>query len=222
MKIYKRKGVEMNRIRTAILMVLLTCLCMIGNAQIFNQKSTQLRRLAEQVAALNVYKQYLKKGYNIARTGLTVINDFKNGDLNIHRLFFSSLKLVNPNIKNYSKVAEIILMRSKIRGTYRNTISKLNDSGMYGEEDLEMLKKAFQEIQKESERMFNDLMDLVTDGNLELKDDERIKRIDKIYNEMSDVFAFHSSLRRDLIQMEKNKKHQKKEVEKEKIIHGID
>jgi hypothetical protein len=80
----------------------------------FNQKSTQKKYLLQQIAALKVYLGYAKKGYTIVTSGVNTIRNIKNGDLNLHRDFFNRLKNVNPSIRKYAKVADIIAYQVKI------------------------------------------------------------------------------------------------------------
>src|SRR5258706_14560273 len=72
------------------------------------QKKTQIKYLLQQIAANKVYIDYLEKGYSIARNGLQTIQNIKKGDFNLHFNFFDSLKKVNPKIKGWAKVADII------------------------------------------------------------------------------------------------------------------
>ena len=58
----------------------------------FRQKETQKKYLLEQIAALNVYLGYVKEGYSIARDGLRIINDIKQGDFKLHDDKFQSLQ----------------------------------------------------------------------------------------------------------------------------------
>lgn len=193
----------------------------VANAQIFNQKNSQLRRLAEQIVALKAYGGYIKEGYKIARKGLNTINDLKKGDLKIHTVFFSSLRSVNPNIKRYAKVADVIFMVAKINHNYRPTTDYLDESRMYGEEDLELIKRVLREARADAGRLLNDLNDLVKDGNMELKDDERILRIDQVHSETVELFAFNEKIRRDVVQISKQRKQLSKEVRNEMLLHGI-
>src|SRR5690606_37042983 len=80
----------------------------------FQQKKTQKKYLIKQVAALQIYLGYVKKGYEIARQGLNLIGDIKDGDFSLHKDYFESLKAVNPAIRNSAKVAEIILLQKLI------------------------------------------------------------------------------------------------------------
>ncbi|MCA6438992.1 MAG: hypothetical protein IM581_03630, partial [Chitinophagaceae bacterium] len=79
-----------------------------------NQKSTQKKYLLQQIAALQVYIGYAKKGYTVVTSGINTIRNIKNGDLNLHRDFFNRLKNVNPAIRRYAKVADIIAYQVKI------------------------------------------------------------------------------------------------------------
>src|SRR5674476_818487 len=74
----------------------------------FAQKQTQKKYLLQQIAALQTYISTAEKGYKIASDGIHTISNIKNGELNLHSLFFNSLKTVNPKIKNATIVAEII------------------------------------------------------------------------------------------------------------------
>src|SRR3546814_4811730 len=51
----------------------------------FRQKKTQKEYLVMQIAALQAYIQVAKRGYEIAKTGLTTIGNIKDGDFNLHR-----------------------------------------------------------------------------------------------------------------------------------------
>src|SRR5438067_1061295 len=73
-----------------------------------NQKATQTKYLGAQIALLQTYLGYLKKGYSVVNTGLTTIGRIKSGDLDLHGTFFSSLKAVSPRVKNSEKVAELL------------------------------------------------------------------------------------------------------------------
>ena len=80
----------------------------------FRQKRTQIRYLVNQLAALQVYIELGQEGYAIYRDGLQLVGDIKNGDFNLHKDYLGSLMLVNPAIKRYKKVAEIIAFQVRI------------------------------------------------------------------------------------------------------------
>ncbi|MBB2148948.1 hypothetical protein [Pedobacter gandavensis] len=155
-------------------------------AEFFKQKKTQKKYLLQQIAALQVYIEYAKKGYDIASSGLRTIKDISNGEFGLHSAFITSLKAINPVVRNNVKVAEII--ESQIR------ISKVFGSVQYS--DLLSLNNQLY-VQNVQENVIaecgNDLEELllvITSGKLEMSDQQRLIRIDRIYQSMSDKYAF--------------------------------
>jgi len=204
------------------LIVLLICTAGTKAQGILNQKGSQLKRLAEQVALLQTYMGYLKEGYRIADKGLATINDIKNGDLNIHKIFFSSLKQVNPNILKYSKVADILYTQVRTLRSCRQASTFVQRSGMYGEQEIEQLKRLFQKVIKECAYVIDELAMLTTNGNLEMTDDERIKRIDGLHKEMTNTAAFNEWMRNQASQMSTYRRHQQNELIREERLHGFE
>ncbi len=83
-------------------------------AEWFKQKETQKRYLIQQIAAFQAYLGYVQKGFSIAQKGLSTISNIKKGDFNLHKDFFASLKSINPKIRNYAKVADIVRFQLQI------------------------------------------------------------------------------------------------------------
>src|SRR5665213_507499 len=99
------------------------------------QKKTQIKYLVSQIAAYQVYATYLEKGYAIAKNGLTAIQNIKKGDFSLHDEYFTSLKNVNPKIKLYWKVADIIALQIKIvQGYHRQKNALLQRSQLTSDE----------------------------------------------------------------------------------------
>ena len=74
----------------------------------FAQNKTQKKYLLQQIAALEVYLTDVKKGYQIVSGGLNAIHTIKHGEFNLHQAYFTSLKKVNPNIKDMAMLADIL------------------------------------------------------------------------------------------------------------------
>ncbi|HWW41919.1 hypothetical protein [Pedobacter sp.] len=160
---------------------------------IFNQKGSQLKRLAEQVAALQAYMGVLNKGYKIAKEGLKTINDFKSGEYNLHNIFFTSLKTVNPKIKKYVKVAEIITIQVELLNNCKKTYEQVKSSHQFAVNEEVYIGQVFDKVISDCEAAIDDLIALTTDSSLEMKDDERIEHIDQIYLDMQDMNVFCKS-----------------------------
>src|SRR5690606_36713128 len=102
----------------------------------FRQKKTQIEYLIQQIAALQLYIGYAKKGYNIAKEGLNTIGGFTRGEFDLHGNFIHSLKKVNPEIKPYTRMADIIAMLEKIVLGHSSTFRELRRSVVLSGDEL--------------------------------------------------------------------------------------
>lgn len=157
-----------------------------NTAEWLRQKNTQKKYLLQQIAALQIHLESIKKGYRIARTGLHAVSDLKNGEFNLHSLYFQSLKKVNPTIRKYGRIAEISATQVKILKDYKALQDRIQADGMYSRAELDYIDRALGSILDNCEQVISDLIDVVSDGKLELKDDERLERIDQLYNAMQE------------------------------------
>lgn len=190
-------------------------------AEWFNQKQTQKKYLLQQIAALQVYIGYAKKGYNIAKEGLNTIGGFTRGEFNLHTDYINSLKLVNPEIKRYAKVGEIIAIQVKIVQNYNRTYRTLNSSDAFSDDELAYIRRVFRRLLDDCGKTLDELITITTDGKLEMKDDERIERIDKLYLDMQDEFTFSQSFSNDAKSLAASRIKEKTDVQTSGVLHGI-
>lgn len=180
------------------------------------QKETQKKYLLEQIAALKTYIGYAEEGYSIAKKGLNTIKDIKNGDFNLHDNFFKSLSAVNPEIKKYSKVAAIISMQISITKLVRNSRFKQLTSV-----ELNYLQQVFNNVLDDCAINLDELFGLVTDGEQQMKDDERIKRIDKLYTDMQDKQIFVQSFSNSAKRLSLNRRNDQYDIEIQRKLNGL-
>ncbi len=156
----------------------------------FRQKATQKKYLIQQIAALQVYSGYLSKGYSIAKNGINTIKSIKNGDKLQHTNYFNSLVIVNPQIKRLKKVSDIIAMQLSITKQSGNAIKSCRNNHHFTSSEINYLQGVFDKLLSDCAKNLDELLNLITNGNLQMKDDERIKAIDKIYADMQDKQQF--------------------------------
>lgn len=161
-----------------------------NNAEWFHQKATQKKYLLQQIAALQVYAGYLSKGYTIAKDGLNTIQDLKKGDLTLHSNHFTALFTVNPKVKRYAKVAAILSLQINIVRQVGSTIKECRKRGQLTGTEFTYLEKVFKTLTDDCSNSLETLSDILLDGKVSMKDDERISAIDRIYNDMQDKQVF--------------------------------
>jgi hypothetical protein len=187
----------------------------------FRQKATQRKYLIEQIAALKAYSIVLKKGYDVSRKGLTTIGDIKNGDFNLHNAYFNSLKAVNPEISKYPHGKDIITIQQDISSLSANSKTTATNSGLFNSDELSYIRSVYDRLSKDCLQTLDGLEAVSTPGKLEMKDDERIGRIDKLYAQSLDQLAFAKSFSANVQMMIVQKNKEETDLESLRRMYGI-
>lgn len=204
-----------------LLIILLTAMATVTRAQtwneVFKQKETQKKYLIQQIAAMKLYAGYLKKGYDIANKGINSIKDISKGEFDLHQSFFTSLKMVNPAIAGNSKIAQVI--------AWQMTISKdllaLSSRTELPPSDKSYIRQVRLKVMKECEQDMEELLLVVTQGKLEMKDHERINRLDKVYESMKDKYQFTQSFSNQVKTLSLQKEQEERNNEASKKLYGF-
>ena len=186
-----------------------------------NQKSTQKKYLLQQIAALQVYIGYAKKGYNIVSGGINTIRDIKKGELNLHNTFFSSLKTINPKISRYAKVADIIFYQVRIIKLVRQTLQSIREANQFTVQEIEYCKIVLDALLNDCVQSITELLDIITPDKLQMTDDERLGKIDKLYLDMQDKFTFCNVMSDDISLLAVQQLTEKAVINRSKLINGI-
>lgn len=156
----------------------------------FRQKKTQRKYLLQQIAALKVYLEYLKEGYKIVDKGLTAIGDIKNGTFNLDKNYLNSLKQVSPVVKNSPKVKGILQYQYSISSDFRKFLENCRKDENLTPNEVQYIEDVYQNMLRQSEASIDELMVITTADEAEMKDDERLLRLDKVHADMQDMYAF--------------------------------
>jgi hypothetical protein len=180
--------------KKCLLMVIICCSVSCVQAQTFNewfkQKKTQIQYLVDQIAALKVYSESLEKGYKITNGGLKFIHGIKEGDFDLHEMYFNSLKKVNAQVKSYSKIADIILKQTAILKACKKQKNLMRERLEFSDEELNYSDKVFENLLDGCGEIIDQLTAVLSDGIFEMKDGERIEIIDQLYDQMEERYAF--------------------------------
>jgi hypothetical protein len=175
----------------------------------FRQKKTQKKYLVQQIAALKVYLEYLKEGYNITKKGLGMIGDIKDGNFNDHSNYFESLSLVNPLVKQSGKVALIGMMQQQILSEFRKLKDDCRTDGNLTVDEMDYVTAVRSNMLTQCEKSISELNTIIKDNSSQMRDDERIERIELIYDDMLDkrdfARSFANSTRMIMAQRDRDK-----------------
>ncbi|MDQ0107464.1 hypothetical protein J2T02_002583 [Chitinophaga terrae (ex Kim and Jung 2007)] len=159
-------------------------------AEWWSQKKTQKKYLIQQIGLFQLYLGYVKKGYDIANSGLTLVGDIKNGDFGIHQAYFNSLSIVPPEVKKYRGVAAILDLYATIERACQREIVGLPLKEQLVAEDAQYINLVKDDLLRSASLGLSQLLNILTDGSLQLREDERLRRIDAIYADFQDKLLF--------------------------------
>jgi len=161
-----------------------------------------------QIAKLQVLISETEKGYEIVREGLTIIGDIKQGDFNLHQLFFNSLMLVKPEIRRYIKVADMLTMQATMLSAYHAGYSQFKAAGLFSPHQVDYINALYQGILGKNRDDILELTGILTDGKWQMNDAQRLTRIDDLYatvtSQYESFFQFNDRLQLLLLQKKQN------------------
>jgi hypothetical protein len=184
-------------------------------------QAKQREELLKQIAAFKVYIGYAQKGYSIAQKGLSTISDFKRGEFNLHEDYFNSLKKINPKIKSYTRVAEIISLQVKVWNNYSHIIRQVRQDDLFHGDEIAYIKRVFERLIENCDGTLAELIVIVTAGKLEMKDDERIKRIDALYQNMLESYTFCEDFSNQTRLMSRSRAKEATDVKTSRALRGF-
>lgn len=159
-------------------------------AEWFKQKKTQKKYSLAQIAAYQAYINVLQKGYDIAKNGLSTISSIKSGDFNQHNGYFSSLKTVSPTVQQYAATSDAVALQANVMQVYSKMKNEMLRSAWLSSADKAYIQKVLTGVLEKCSANMDELTSLYTNGQLELKDDERMQRISAVYRDIQDIYVF--------------------------------
>jgi hypothetical protein len=187
----------------------------------FKQKKTQRKYLARQIALLQVYLGYLKKGYEIADKGITTINNIKNGDFNLHRDFFGSLNKVNPHIASSAQVADILAFQVHIVQNLKRVNNFCRENKQFTAEEIRYVAAVYTNMLALVNASIAELLMVVQPNQTQMKDDERLTRIVHLYEQTRERHAFSKAFDQQVRLMAAERQRESRSLEQIRLLHHI-
>jgi hypothetical protein len=180
------KGVEMKKV------LLICALCFSGWMRSYGQayEIAQLLLNVEKLSQLNAILDDLRTSYRVLDHGYSAIRDISHGNFTLHKQFLDGLMEVSPVVRNYGKIAGIVDMQVKLVKEYKGAYGGFRQSGNFNVRELEYMAQVYENLVRLSLHNLDELLMVVTAGELRMSDDERLKAIDRIYASMEDKLLF--------------------------------
>jgi len=197
-------------------------LCFQAHGQLFgNQDKKMIQNNILQIGYLQTYSGYLDKGLSIAHEGLDWMHSFKNGELGLHGLYYSSLLQVNPNIKKYPVAQKTVDLYAKMETLQTSVYKNISSTGMLSSQEKQPPKTLVNNLMDAAEKDTDELNNLLTDGKYRLTDDERIQRIDEVSKRIVGKYNSLSGVEKRVNTIITGRKHQKEAISRLRQLYGM-
>ncbi|MEO6177431.1 MAG: TerB family tellurite resistance protein [Flavobacterium circumlabens] len=156
-------------------------------------QSVEIQQLILNIEKLSQFKKILsdmKKGYELLSGGYKTVKDMTEGNFSLHKTFLDALMQVSPAVKNYKRVAEIVEYQISIVKESRNGMNRFIKSGNFSGQEINYFEKVYGNLLNQSLRNLDELTMVITADKLRMSDDERLKAVDDIYEQMQDKLLF--------------------------------
>lgn len=185
-------------------------------AEWFKQKSTQKKYLLQQISALMTYRQYAQKGYAIAKGGLGSVTNYLSDEFDLHLDNYKKLRQVNIQARNHPHAKAVLELQHDIlqRTNAIQSISGLqaSEKGHMGSVCVALLK--------DCNGLLHDLELLLTDGEVTMSDEQRLRQLYKLHQQMRDNYLFASDFYRQCKVYAAQRQQQQKDLQSIKQLYG--
>lgn len=183
------------------------------------QKKTQKQYLIEQIAQYKIYLELVEKGYKIAKEGLTTIHDIKNGEFKLHENYMDSLRIVGAQVSKYPKIKLIESLYAEIKAVTASSQNRLGQSGYLSSDELGYIGSVYGRLLEDCERITDALKDVTRDGPLSMRDDERFKRIDLLFDQIRSNYGFAKAFSSEAMVLAATRLRETDDIKSRRAIH---
>jgi hypothetical protein len=160
----------------------------VATAQV--QEMQQLILDIEKLTQLKGILSDMKTGYQIYQQGYGSISQLSKGNFDLHSVYLNGLLSINPTVKNYGRVAEIVTQQVSLISEYKSAYKQFQQSGSFSVSELNYMSSVYTQLVSQSLQNLDDLTNVLTAGKLRMSDDERMRAIDRIFASSSDKLQF--------------------------------
>lgn len=211
--------VPFKAIRYVILGLLFAMMTQSSKAQ--SSEAKQLLLNVEKLSQLKNILADMKKGYTIITNGYNAVRDISKGNFKIHEVFLDGLMVVNPEIKKYKRVADIISYQKNIISEYQQALSRFSSSKNFSADEINYFTKVYQQLFNQSLDNLDELLMVITSSKLRMADNERLMAIDRIFLDTQDKLIFLRSFNKEASILNLQRQKEKSDVQATKKYFNL-
>ncbi|MET0570451.1 MAG: TerB family tellurite resistance protein [Pedobacter agri] len=155
-----------------------------------SSEAQQLLLNVEKLSQLKNILSDMKRGYEVLSKGYNSVRGIAQGNFSLHETFLDGLLLVSPEVRKYHRVAELIAAQGKLIREYKLAYQGFGSSGSFSASELEYFSRVYASLASESLEHLEELLRVISSGELRMNDADRLSVIDRLANQMDAKLAF--------------------------------
>lgn len=206
-----------------LIMILVILVASLGSGKAVAQ-TDEIAQLLLNVEKLAQFKQILsdmKKGYDVLHGGYSAIKDLSEGNFSLHKTFLDALLEASPTVRQYYKIPKIISYQVALMKDYKAALNRFRDSGQFRPEEISYLERVYGNLLSQSLRNLDELAGVITSGKLRMSDDERLKAIDRIHDDMEDKVSFLASFNGSTTMLALQRQREQEQILRLKTLNNL-
>lgn len=207
-----------------IILSLLGCFLTLGFVQKGHAQSQEAEQLLLDFQKYNQLKKMLSQlvtGYNVVKNGYDNVKGIASGSFDLHNAFINGLYAVNPAVRNYQRIPDIIRYESSILKEYKTCFNQFKQDGHFNSDEISYMGEVYSNLFNKSIGNINELIMVTTANKTQMSDDERIKVIDRIYLDIQDKYVFLKSFDNATKKLSLQRAKQQGDVNTTKALYGL-
>lgn len=193
----------------------------ISRAQSIAQELEQLQLDYQKLAGLKSILQQMYKGYQVVSSGYNSVKSVAQGNLNLHQAFLDGLMIVSPTVRKYPRVADIINDQMELVSEYRSAYGSFKQDPHFNPDEISYMTDVYNNLVSASLSNLNTLTMVMSDNQLRMSDNERLRMIDMLYTTGHDQLTFlrqFNNQTRDVAIVRANNQNDQQTIQK---LYGV-
>lgn len=177
------------------------------------------------IQKLNQLREILQRmydGYKLVMDGYTKIKNVTSGAYDLHDLFLDGLYLVNPTVKKYRRVVDIVEYQLRIVKEYKAAYKRFQRSDAFKPEQLVYIAEVYGKLLDDSVESVEELLMIITARKLRMSDDERIHAIDRVFGDVEKQLHFLRKFNTQQTMLAIERTREKAEIGTIKGLYGVE
>lgn len=208
--------------RLLIILLLITPLLLFSRkCKAQQEESEQLILNWAKLQQMEAILDNMYAGYTILSTGYNKIKMIAEGNYSLHQLFLDGLMAVNPTVRNYRRVPQIISYQKLLLREYKAAYKRFQKDPHFTVDELSYLANVYNFLFQASVRNLDDLIMIITATKLRMNDAERLQAVDRIFFDMEGKLFFLRSFNNNTQLLAIQRARRANDVKTMRLLYGI-